>query len=243
MNRYKKIRSSVSHYIMRWLLALLLCMAMPFSAFSQELPSEIVSSCNTANRTEWVRTATALDTSGNSGHTVSSVPTILLKYKGNKELNDSFRGHDFPYTNTGMTGSNFNVIPEYVNKVDLEFSDGDVIIVYVGVPSRNMEFKEKLTNLLGEPEITPKEEHEKFASIPSHYIVPVSKIDKIIGIKKYRDKRMIEEFDSRIYINEGEEIVLDLKNFDMDIYKIFEEHGMLSMYDDEEEPKHNIYEK
>lgn len=49
MNRYKEISRLTSHHSMMWLLALLLCMAMPFSAFSQKLHSEIVSSCNAVN--------------------------------------------------------------------------------------------------------------------------------------------------------------------------------------------------
>lgn len=131
-----------------------------------------------------------------------------------------------------------------VNNIRLEcdYSNAYVDVVYVSVPYENLELKEKLTNLLGAPKVIPEQEHEQYGPFAGYYIVPISKIDKIIGIKKYRDKSKIGKCNSRVYINE-EEIILDLKNFDMDIYKIFEKHGMLGMYDEEKvEPTH-IYEK
>lgn len=127
-----------------------------------------------------------------------------------------------------------------INNIRMKCSCSNAFVdaVYVSVPYKNMELKEKLTNLLGEPEIIPEQEHDKFGSVASDYIVPISKIDKIIGIKKYRDKTKIGNCYPRVYINE-EEIILDLKKIDMDIYKIFEEHGMLSLYNAEEvDPKY-----
>lgn len=131
-----------------------------------------------------------------------------------------------------------------INNIRLEcdYSNAYVDVVYVSVPYKNLELKEKLTNLLGAPKVIPEQEHEQYGPFAGYYIVPISKIDKIIGIKKYRDKSKIGKCNSRVYINE-EEIILDLKNFDMDIYKIFEKHGMLGMYDEEKVDPTHIYEK
>lgn len=114
--------------------------------------------------------------------------------------------------------------------------------VYVKVPQEDEMLRQKINILLGEPETVPENEHDKYGMLSSNYIVPISKIDKIIGIKKYRNVSNLKEIVSPYYIGE-EEITLDLHHFNLEIYRIFEEHGMLNMYDDEKIEQKYKYDK
>jgi hypothetical protein len=59
----------------------------------------------------------------------------------------------------------------------------------------------------------------------------MARIDKIIGIKRYRDTSTFGKVDGEQFTGKSEEIVLDLHNFDEKIYQIFKEHGMLEIED------------
>ncbi len=45
-------------------------------------------------------------------------------------FNTSQNNNPLPYTNTGMTGSKRNIIPEYVNQNDITFKGGETMTVY-----------------------------------------------------------------------------------------------------------------
>src|SRR5690606_34413402 len=86
--------------------------------------------------------------------------------------------------------------------------------------------KIQMTKIFGEPKNIPELENEKYGSgkMYFYYIVPKSKIDKIIGIKRYRDTSTFGQVDGEQFTGEEEEMVLDLHNFDENTYRIFKEH-------------------
>lgn len=63
------------------------------------------------------------------------------------------------------------------------------------------------------------------------YLISDSYIDKIIGVKRFKDINWIgtgwEHYDD--FTSETEEYVLDLHHFDQDIYRIFKEHNALEI--------------
>lgn len=56
------------------------------------------------------------------------------------------------------------------------------------------------------------------------FVQPVEKIDKIIGIKRYRDTNWIGTDREQDFTGETEEIVLDMRNFDENTYEFFRQH-------------------
>lgn len=134
-------------------------------------------------------------------------------------------------SNTHLNGKNVDFFYEFSLEIDIEgfrttfqrsFAFKDM--VYIEMPNdENLKFQ--MTILFGEPQNIPELENEKYGSGKRYffYIVSKSKIKKIIGIKKFRDKSTIGQPDGEQFTGEVEEIVLDLHNFDENIYKIFEE--------------------
>lgn len=94
----------------------------------------------------------------------------------------------------------------------------------------NEAVKEIMIDLFGEPVVHPANEGDKYLRLVKNYFFsPKSRIDKIIGVKKYRDTSTIGHPDGEQFTGETEEIILDLHNFDENIYKIFRDHGMLEI--------------
>ncbi len=65
----------------------------------------------------------------------------------------------------------------------------------------------------------------------TNYLFSTKYIDKVIGIKRYKEINWIgtgwEHYDD--FTSETEEYVLDLHHFDQDIYRIFKEHNALEI--------------
>lgn len=61
------------------------------------------------------------------------------------------------------------------------------------------------------------------------YLVPVKDIDQIIGVKYYRDSNFIGKDDYSKFTGEKEEVVLDLNNFDMEVYQFFKDHDAVEI--------------
>lgn len=101
-------------------------------------------------------------------------------------------------------------------------------IVHIEMPYQNDALESKMTAVFGEPQIPTDIGEIKYSSYHC-YILPISRIDKIIGIKRYKDISSLGQEDGEQFTGEVEETILDLHNFDEDIYKIFEEHGMLEI--------------
>lgn len=122
-------------------------------------------------------------------------------------------------------------VESYGMRMKFEPSQAYINAIYLKVPWKKEEIKlqQKMTALFGEPKVIPENEHEKYGGVPNYYIVPISKIDKIIGIKKYRNKTFLEDSFDEHYTGEIEEIILDLHNFDENIYEIFKEHEMVEI--------------
>lgn len=100
--------------------------------------------------------------------------------------------------------------------------------IYIERPYNNEELEKKMTAILGSPQIPADIGHDKYGS-HYYYIVPTDKLDKIIGIKRYRDTSTFGKADGEKFTGEVEEIILDLHNFDENIYEIFKEHGMVEI--------------
>lgn len=103
-------------------------------------------------------------------------------------------------------------------------------LIYIEQPCNNEELKNKMTALLGKAQIPSDMEHDKEESA-YYYIVPTKKIDKIIGIKRFRDTSTFGNPDGEKFTGEVEETILDLHNFDENIYEIFRAHGMVEIKD------------
>ncbi|MDO5616083.1 MAG: hypothetical protein Q4G16_07825 [Cruoricaptor ignavus] len=91
------------------------------------------------------------------------------------------------------------------------------------------QLKEKMTSMFGKPKVHPQNEGDKYGRFSKEYFIPKARIAKIIGIKKYRDTSTIGQSDGEQFTGEVDEIILDLNNFDENIYRIFKEHGMLEI--------------
>jgi hypothetical protein len=61
------------------------------------------------------------------------------------------------------------------------------------------------------------------------YLVPLKDIDQIIGVKYYRDPNFIGKDDCNKFTGEKEEVVLDLNNFDMEVYQFFKDHDAVEI--------------
>ena len=62
-----------------------------------------------------------------------------------------------------------------------------------------------------------------------HYIQPTSAIDKIVGVKKYHDINKFGTENEGDFTGEEEEYVLDMHNFDENVYNFFREHEALEI--------------
>lgn len=103
--------------------------------------------------------------------------------------------------------------------------------IYIEKPYNNKALEEKMTTILGAPQVPSDIGYDKYEP-HYYYIVPTDKLDKIIGIKRYRDTSTFGKADGEKFTGEVEEIILDLHNFDENIYKIFKEHGMVEIEKD-----------
>jgi hypothetical protein len=56
------------------------------------------------------------------------------------------------------------------------------------------------------------------------YLVPFSDIDRIIGVKRFRDPKWIGTENEKDFTGESEEIILDIRNFDEKTYEFFLQH-------------------
>lgn len=56
------------------------------------------------------------------------------------------------------------------------------------------------------------------------FVQPIENIDKIIGLKKYRNPEWLGTEREKEFNGKEEEIVLDMRNFDNSIYEIFKQH-------------------
>lgn len=101
--------------------------------------------------------------------------------------------------------------------------------IYISRPKKDEKRLKEMTTLFGEPITVPENESDKYGRLSKDYIVPLRRIDKIIGIKRYRDISSFGQQDGEQFTGEVEEMVLDLHHFDENIYNIFKEHGMLEI--------------
>lgn len=104
--------------------------------------------------------------------------------------------------------------------------------IYLSVPWNDSELQQKMTDMLGEPEIAPENAHDKFGRYSKNYIVPTRKIDKIIGVQRYRDTSSFCQENGEQFTGKTEEFVLDLHHFDENIYTLLREHGLLEIKED-----------
>lgn len=102
-------------------------------------------------------------------------------------------------------------------------------IIYLSVPWKDEERIKRMTAALGEPRTVPESETDKFGRFSKDYIVPMERIDKVIGIKRYRDTSSFGLIDGEEYTGEVEEFVLDLHHFDEKVYNVLKEHHMLEV--------------
>jgi hypothetical protein len=86
--------------------------------------------------------------------------------------------------------------------------------------------------------LEPEQSHIQYTKITdpfehrgSSYLVPMNKIDKIIGIKRYKDCNWIGTGykHEKNFTGETEEFVLDLHNFNENIYQVFKDHYALDI--------------
>lgn len=101
--------------------------------------------------------------------------------------------------------------------------------IYLSVPWKDEERVKRMTAALGEPRTVPENETDKFGRFSKDYIVPMERIDKVIGIKRYRDTSSFGQIGGEQYTGEVEEFVLDLHHFDEKIYNVLKEHYMLEV--------------
>lgn len=139
-------------------------------------------------------------------------------------------------TNTNLK-NNVDCFYEFSREVEIEgirtsftrsFAFEDLIYIET---TEDEELNATMTKMFGEPKNIPELESEKYGSGLRYFYfyVPKSRIDKIIGIKRFRDTTTIGEEGGEQFTGEIEEIVLDMHHFDENIYAIFKEHGMLSI--------------
>lgn len=101
--------------------------------------------------------------------------------------------------------------------------------IYLNMPWKDEERIKRMTAVLGEPRTVPENETDKFGRFSKDYIVPMERIDKVIGIKRYRDTSSFGQIGGEQYTGEVEEFVLDLHHFDEKVYNILKEHHMLEV--------------
>lgn len=161
----------------------------------------------------------------------------FIEYYQLNWTNNSWNKDYITLSNTHLSKENVDSFYEFSIEVEIqglrigdslgEFSDDKIQFSY---PKDNEELKARMIKLFGEAKVHPQNEGDKYGRFANNYFfLPKSRIDKIIGIKKYRDTSNIGQPDGELFTGETEEIILDLHNFDEDIYKIFKEHGMLEI--------------
>lgn len=137
----------------------------------------------------------------------------------NRDLNnnvDSFYGFSLEVEIEGFRSS-FNTSNAYYSTIYLNF------------PWKDEDLAKRMTDVLGEARTVPENEHDKYGRFSKNYIVPMSRIDKVIGIKRYRKISSFGSCEGEDFTGEEEEFILDLHNFNEDIYKVFKEHKMLEI--------------
>lgn len=96
-------------------------------------------------------------------------------------------------------------------------------MIYIIVPTSKL-LKEKMSNLLGSPQHIPELENDKYGRFSLYYIVPTSKIDKIIGVKRFRDATTLGQQDGEQFTGETKELILNLHSFNNEICKSLKQH-------------------
>lgn len=104
----------------------------------------------------------------------------------------------------------------------------DDSLIYIEKPYNNREIEKKMTTILGVPQVPSDIGYDKYGP-HYYYIVPTDKIDKIIGIKRFKDTSTFGKCDGEKLTGKEEELILDLHNFNENIYEIFKEHGMVEI--------------
>lgn len=64
--------------------------------------------------------------------------------------------------------------------------------------------------------------------IPAH-LVPLTDVDKVIGIKRFKDVSWIGSEKERDFTGEEEKTILDLNSFDKNVYSIFFQHEAITV--------------
>lgn len=157
-----------------------------------------------------------------------------IKYYSNKEEFENNK--EIILSNTHLSDNvdsfyEFNLLVEIEGIKDVRFEkigDFDTEIC-IPTPQNNEQLREKMTRMFGEPKAHPENEGDKYGRFDKEYFIPKSQIAKIIGIKNYRDQSAIGELDGEQFTGETDEIILDLNNFDKNIYEIFKLHGLLEI--------------
>lgn len=103
--------------------------------------------------------------------------------------------------------------------------------IYIERPYNNEELEKKMTAILGPPQVPSDIGYDKYGP-HYYYIVPTDKLDKIIGIKRFRDTSTFGSYDGEKFTGKVEEIILDIHDFDENIYEIFKKHGMIEIEKD-----------
>lgn len=158
-------------------------------------------------------------------------------YSLNWTKEKSYNQEYITLSNIHLNEKNIESFYEFLLEIDFEvftsgfqrsiaFKDS----IYIEMPN-DENLKSQMALFFGKPQNIPELDNEKYGSGKNYfyYIVPKSKINKIIGIKKYRDTSTFGQPDGEQFTGEQEKIILDLHNFDENIYKIFEEHKMLKI--------------
>lgn len=101
-------------------------------------------------------------------------------------------------------------------------------MIYIKTPN-DKELEKLMTKFWNNPCPIPELEHERGGNLMLHYIVPTSKIEKIIGVKRFRDITTIGNVDGELLTGDSEDLTLDLHDFDNKICKILQQHVMFTI--------------
>lgn len=148
---------------------------------------------------------------------------------------DNWNKEYITLSNTHLSQDNIDSFYEFSILVEIEgIRIGDVDNfgdkICFSFPNDNQEVKNKMIELFGEPQVHPQNMDDKYGQFAKNYFfIDRTRMDKIIGIKKYRDTSTIGQPDGEQFTGKQEEIILDLHNFDENIYKVFKEHQMIDL--------------